>query len=217
MNVLVACECSGIVREAFRKRGHNAWSCDILPSEDNSPYHIRTDVVDLLQGLRHPDYAGDNDGRPSLWDLVIAHPPCDYLANSGVRWLTTIPVHPKKDVKYGEERRQAMIKGAAFFNLFKNAAPKVCIENPIMHKHARALVGRRPDQTVQPYEFGDPFRKRTGLWLNSLPKLIKTSTMQREDARDACWREPPGPHRKPNRSRFYQGIAEAMADQWGRL
>jgi len=190
MRVLVACEYSGRVRDAFRALGHDAMSCDLLPSEAPGPHH----QGDVLPLLREP------------WDLVIAHPPCTYLANSGVRWLDTMP-----------GRRDAMHEAAAFFLACLDAnAPRVAVENPVMHKYARALIGRGPDFTVQPWQFGDPAKKRTCFWTRGLPPLRPTSTMTADDARAECHLEPPGPDRWKNRSRTYPSIARAMAEQWGR-
>jgi hypothetical protein len=189
MRVLVACEYSGRVRSAFRAIGHDAWSCDLLPSEDNSPFHIQGDVLPLL-----------GDG----WDLMIAHPPCTRLCNSGVRWLA------ERDLW------QDMRDGAAFFLACLSAnAPRVAVENPVMHKYAREIIGRGPDFTVQPYNFGDPAKKRTCFWTRGLPPLVATSNMQASEARADCHLASPGPDRWKERSRTYPGIAQAMADQWG--
>lgn len=131
--MLIACEFSGVVREAFRRRGHNAYSCDLEPAEDGPTFHIRGDVRKVL----------DTPERYHLprWDLLIAHPPCTYLCNSGVRWLTTIPKVGAPGVLYGEARRAAMLEACRFFaGLWINKVPRVCIENPIMHKHARARL-----------------------------------------------------------------------------
>lgn len=190
MRILIACEYSGRVRDAFLARGHDAVSCDLLPTESPGP-HIQGDVSDML---RQP------------WDMVIAHPPCTYLANSGVRWLHTDP-----------SRWELMEQGAAFFLECLNAnTPMVAVENPVMHKYARETIGGlRPDFTVQPWQFGDPAKKRTCFWTRGLPPLTPTSEMTADDAVAECHLASPGPDRWKNRSRTYPGIANAMASQWG--
>lgn len=188
LRVLVACEYSGRVRQAFRDLGHDAWSCDLLPAEDDSPYHIQGDVSAIL---RQP------------WDAVVSHPPCTRLCNSGVRWLA------ERDLW------DDMREGAAFFLECLNAnAPFVAVENPVMHKYAREIVGRGPDFTVQPWQFGDPAKKRTCFWTRGLPPLKPTSDMQASDARADCHLASPGPDRWKERSRTYPGIAQAIAAQW---
>lgn len=194
MKVLVACEFSGIVRDAFRDRGHDAISVDLLPSERPGP-HIEGDAIAALTSQR--------------WDLVIAHPPCTYLANSGVRWLYggrgTIPDHG---------RWAAMHEAAAFFEafLFTVQADRVAVENPVMHRHAGI---RRADQYIQPWQFGHPEVKATGLWLRNLPLLVPTRIVNGRTPR--VHHASPGPERWKERSRTLPGIAAAMADQWGRL
>lgn len=190
MRVLVACEFSGVVRQAFRARGHEAWSCDLLPSDDRSDFHIVGDARDIL-----------NDG----WDLLmVAHPPCTRLCNSGVRWLA--------ERNLWADLREA----AALFSAFWNAPiERVCIENPVMHRHAKALIEnyQEPAQSVQPWQFGHGETKRTCFWLRKLPKLKPTQIVDGREAR--VHRMPPGPNRWRERSRFFPGIADAMADQWG--
>jgi hypothetical protein len=192
MKVLVACESSGRVRKAFRRRGHDAWSCDLVGPEDNSWFHIHDDARAAI--------------RQHRWDLVIAHPPCTRLTNSGVRWLA-------------ERNLWDDMKDACnFFNLFKGCAPKVAIENPIPHKYARERIGYY-DQVIQPWQFwaGEPGKgeqKATCLWLENLPKLVPT-TPNETGRHQACWLMSPGPERTAARSRTYQGIADAMAAQWG--
>jgi hypothetical protein len=192
MRVLVACEFSGIVRRAFAARGHEAWSCDLLPSDDRTDFHIVGDARDIL-----------NDG----WDLLmVAHPPCTRLCNSGVRWLAERNLWPE-------------LKDAAdLFSAFWNAPiERICVENPVMHKHAKALIHNylAPAQSVQPWQFGHGETKRTCLWLKNLPKLTPTNIVDGREAR--VHRMPPGPNRWRERSRFFPGIADAMADQWGGL
>lgn len=199
MRVLVACEYSGIVRRAFAARGHDAWSCDLLPSEDRSNCHIVGDARAIL-----------DDG----WDLlIVAHPPCTRLCNSGVRWLSGPP--PGRTVADMQADLEA---GADLFSDFWNAPiERVCVENPVMHRHAKALIRNyaEPAQSVQPWQFGHGEVKRTCLWLRNLPPLLPTDVVEGRQAR--VHRMPPGPDRWKERSRFFPGIAAAMADQWGGL
>jgi hypothetical protein len=196
LRVLVACEYSGVVRRAFLARGCDAWSCDLLPSEDGSNRHIRGDARDLL-----------HDG----WDLLmVAHPPCTRLCNSGVRWLHTPP--PGKTA--GQMERE-LREGAALFSAFWNApVPRVAVENPVMHGHAKRLIENyeEPAQSVQPWQFGHGETKRTCLWLRGLPPLRPTNVVEGREQR--VHRMPPSPTRWKERSRFYPGIAAAMAEQW---
>jgi len=181
MRVLIACEFSGIVREAFKARGHDAWSCDLLPSEMPGQ-HIQDDVLKHL-----------NDG----WDVMIAHPPCTHLAVSGARWF--------------KDKKEEQYKAIFFFRkLALCYINKICIENPIsiMSRHHR-----KPDQIIQPWQFGHGETKATCLWLKGLPKLIPSKIVSGRVAR--VHKEPPSKDRWKNRSRTYQGIAQAMADQWG--
>ena len=201
MKVLIACEFSGVVRRAFRKLGHDAYSCDILPSDDDSEYHVLKDALGLL----------DLNG----WDLLIAHPPCTYLTNAGVRHLHShvTSVNGVRAKVHGEARMQAMREGAFFFNALKNCnIPKICVENPIPHKYAREIIGKY-DQLIQPWQFGHGETKATCLWLKNLPKLIPTNIVADREAR--IHKMAPGPNRSKERSRTFQGIADAMADQWG--
>jgi len=189
--ILIACEYSGRVRDAFRALGHDAVSCDLLPSEAPGP-HIQGDVTDLL---REP------------WDLVIAHPPCTYLANSGVRWRV-------------ERREWEQVREAAEFFLccYHANAPMVAVENPVMHSYGReAIGGIRHSFTIQPWQFGNPYKKRTCFWTRGLPPLTPTSDMTADDAEAACHKAPPSPDRWKDRSRTYPGIAQAIAEQWGAL
>ena len=194
MKVLVACEFSGIVREAFAKRGHNAWSCDLLPTEIPGQ-HIEGDVLKILY-----------DG----WDLMIAHPPCTRLTNSGVMWL--------------EKRNlwKDMQAGALFFKeLLEAPTPRKCIENPIMHKYAIKIIGRQYSQIIQPYQFGHTERKATCLWLTELPPLKTTKDVKAEmdklpkNIAQRIHYTPPGKDRWKIRSKTFQGIADAMVEQWG--
>lgn len=200
LRVLVACEFSGVVRDAFIRRGHDAISCDLLPSESDFGPHHQGDVRPLL---REP------------WDLVIAHPTCTFLCKSSIRWLTD------PDPKY-KLRWQQLIESAEFFRACLDAnAPRVAVENPQMHRWATKIVGRRYDQLVQPYMFGHTERKGTGLWLRDLPPLVPTEDVYAATMalpareRDRVHYAPPGPDRWKARSTTYSGIAEAMAAQWG--
>lgn len=195
MRVLIACEYSGTVREAFRKLGHDAWSCDLLPADDGSEFHFQGDVLGILdQG----------------WDLMVAHPPCTYLSNSGVHWL------------YREkERWKELIAGACFFRKILNAnIPKIAVENPIMHKYAKSIIGEDQTQLIQPWMFGDDASKATCLWLKNLSPLQPTNIL----IKDKYSNQTPSGQNKlgPSgdrwkiRSKTYQGIADAMASQWGK-
>lgn len=197
MKVLIACEFSGVVRRAFAALGHDAWSCDLLPAEDRSNRHIIADARTIL-----------HDG----WDmLMVAHPPCTRLCNSGVRWLTKAP--PGKTLyQMWHELRE----GAALFSAFWNAPiERVCVENPVMHRHAKELIEnyQEPAQSVQPWQFGHGEVKRTCFWLRKLPLLLPTNIVEGRTPRVHF--ASPGPDRWKERSRFFPGIAAAMAQQWG--
>jgi hypothetical protein len=188
MRVLIACEFSGTVRDAFARRGHDAWSCDLLPSETPGN-HIQGDVIPLLDGG---------------WDFLIGHPPCTRLSNSGVRWLN--------ERNLWDDMREA----SEFFRTLLDAPIKrIAIENPIPHHYALEIIGRRYDQVIQPYYFGHGETKATCLWLKNLPPLMASYVFTERVARVHL--EPPGPERWKNRSRTYRGIAEAMAEQWRHL
>jgi hypothetical protein len=195
MKVLIACEYSGIVRDAFTIKGHDAWSCDILPTDNPNGNHYEGDVKDILY----------ND-----WDLIIAHPPCTYFANSGVRWLYEKP-----------NRWAELDKAAEFFNLFlDHPCEKVAIENPVIHKHALKLINNRKyTQTIQPWQFGHDASKRTCLWLKNLPLLEPTKIIKkaRYSNQTPSGQNNLGPSAKrwKIRSETYIGIASAMANQWG--
>jgi hypothetical protein len=198
MRVLIACEFSGIVRDAFIAGGHDAWSCDTLPTENEGP-HYECDVFDVVE-----------DG----WDLMVAHPPCTYLSNSGVCWL----VGDKR--KRG--RMEHMVDGARFFRrLLEAPVPRLAVENPVMHKYAAEIVGRRQDQVIQPWQFGHPESKATCLWLKNLPPLEATNDVREEmflltkPERERVAHVSSGPDRWKERSRTLRGIAAAMATQWG--
>ena len=180
MKVLVACEFSGIVREAFRKRGHDAWSCDLLPTETPGQ-HIQGDVLKTL-----------GDG----WNLMIAHPPCTHLSVSGARWFAN--------------KQKEQVDARRFFMALVNAPiEKICIENPI---GIMSTCYRKPEQIIQPWQFGHGETKATCLWLKNLPLLKPTNIVSGRENR--IWKEPPSKDRWKKRSRTFQGIADAMATQW---
>lgn len=194
MKILVAGEFSGIIRDAFTEQGHDVMSCDLIPSETYGR-HYQGDVFDIIE-----------DG----WDLMVAHPPCQYLTNSGVRWLYT-----------ESERWDKMYAGAEFFKSLLNAdIDKICIENPIPHKYAVEIIGRKYDQLIQPWQFGHMEQKATCLWLKNLPKLKPTRVVKSEMLKlpksisQRIHHMSPGPDRKKERSRTYKGIADAIALQW---
>jgi site-specific DNA-cytosine methylase len=181
MKVLIACEYSGTVRDAFIARGHDAVSCDLLPSERPGP-HYDCDVRQVLE---------------LGWDLMIAHPPCTHLAVSGARWW--------------KDKQQEQAEALDFVRWLMNAPiPRICIENPVS-KISSAI--RKPDQIIQPWQFGHGETKATCLWLKGLPLLKPTNVVEGREAR--IHRMPPGPNRWKERSRTFQGIADAMAEQWG--
>lgn len=195
MRVLIACEYSGIVREAFRKRGHDAWSCDLLPSDIPSNFHQQGDIRQYL----YED--GDNH-----WDLIIAHPPCTYLAVSGNRWYS--------------KRPDLYTPAATFASQFFDYAERVAVENPVGRL---ASLWRKPDQIVQPWWFGDPYTKTTCLWLKNLPLLTPTNIVDKGERHvtksgkslPSWYNLPPSEDRGKIRSKTFQGFAEAMAEQWG--
>ncbi len=210
--VLIACEFSGIVRNAFSELGFDAWSCDLLPSSDGSNKHIQDDIRYVMNA--------DN------WELMmVAHPPCTRLCNSGVRWLD----NPPKG-KTVEQMQNDLIEGAKLFSDLWNAdIPRLAVENPIMHYRAKTLIQEfskspfpwKATQSVQPFEFAndvnseDNVSKRTCLWLKNLPKLKKTGSLTKETARHDIHNCPPSKDRWKIRSTFFEGLANAMANQWG--
>ena len=183
MKVLIACEFSGVARRAFRALGHDAWSCDLLPAEDGG-HHRQSDAVAVAE---------EDD-----WDLMIAHPPCTHLCSSGARWFK------------GKGAEQAHAVWFAKFLGNMAHIPRVAIENPI---GVLSTQWRKPDQIIQPWQFGHGETKATCLWLRGLPKLEPTRIVEGREAR--VHRMPPGPDRWKERSRTFTGIAEAMARQWG--
>lgn len=212
IKVLVGCETSGTVREAFNSLGFDAWSCDILPSDQPTNKHIQDDIKYVLESEK--------------WDLcMVAHPPCTRLCNSGVRWLENPP-----EGKTVEQMQHELREGSELFaDLWNADVPRIAIENPIMHKHAKRWIKKLstlpfPDtatQYVQPYEFAesidaeDNVSKKTGLWLKNLPPLQKTGNLTKETARHDIHLAPPSSDRWKIRSKFHKGLADAMAKQWG--
>tara|TARA_Y100000004_G_C8847214_1_gene383146 strand:+ start:134 stop:730 length:597 start_codon:yes stop_codon:yes gene_type:complete len=194
LKVLVACEYSGTVRDAFTRKGHRAVSCDIIPSESPGE-HIQDDVLNHLNLEKYQ------------WDLIIAHPPCTYLSNAGARHL-----YPKGQLN--EARYKKGLDAKNFFMCFYNMDCKVAVENPIP-----STIFELPkyDQIIQPYEYGHPFQKKTCLWLKNLPKLKPTNIVtERQSTKiPGNWYNKGGKERQKNRARFFKGIADAMADQWG--
>jgi hypothetical protein len=182
MRVLIACEFSGTVRRAFRDRGHDAWSCDLLPAEDDSRFHLQEDVSGLLG---------------ETWDLMIAHPPCTHLAVSGARWF--------------KEKQVEQAEALDFVQMLLSAPiPRIALENPISIISSRI---RKPDQIIQPWQFGHGETKATCLWLKSLPSLVPTNIVDGREAR--VHKLPPSHDRWKERSRTYAGVAAGMAEQWG--
>jgi hypothetical protein len=203
---------TGVVREAFRKRGYDAWSCDLIPAEDSSPYHLQGDVLKLLTGGKL-HCLGSYAQVPREWYLMIGFPDCTYLCNSGVRHLY---IGGRSENGPDDERREKMLQAAAFFHaLLKAPVERICLENPIMHSHASESLGWKYSQIIQPWQFGHGETKATCLWLKNLPLLKPTKIVEGRIARVHC--EPPSPERWKNRSRTLPGIAEAMAEQWGGL
>ena len=189
MRVLIACEYSGRVRLAFRARGHDAWSCDLLPAEDGGR-HIQGDVLPLL-----------HDG----WELMIAHPPCTHLAVSGARWFA--------EKRASGEQQEAI---DFFLALARAPIPRIAIENPVC---IMSSVWREPDQVIQPWQFGHEVQKKTRLWLRRLPFLVPTQTVSpKQNCHEAgTWFMKGGKDRQKNRAKTFTGIAAAMAEQWGSL
>ena len=181
MRVLVACEFSGTVRDAFSNAGHDAWSCDVELSETEGNHH-HGDIVWLLNN--------------SEWDLIIMHPPCTHIAVSGNRWYAgTI------------ERQESIEWTMRLYGRAKAVAPSVCMENPV------GVLPIKASQYIQPWQFGHPESKKTGLWLHNLPKL-KPTHEKPDMIEERIWKMPPSPDRAKERSRFYPGIAQAMVKQW---
>ena len=182
MKVLVACEYSATVRDAFRERGHNAWSCDLLPCERDPAWHIQGDIMQVID---------------QSWDLMIAHPPCTHLAVSGARWFKDKVEEQKQALEFVRYLLEAPIK-------------QIALENPVSIISSKI---RKPDQVIQPWQYGHGETKATCLWLQGLPLLKPTNIVEGREAK--VHKMPPGPNRWKERSRTYQGIADAMAVQWG--
>lgn len=203
MKILIACEFSGTVRDAFLARGHDAFSCDILPTESKPEKHFQEDIFDVL--------------KREKFDLMIAHPPCTYLTVTGNKWMkpefaTRFPDRPK-------QRQEAI----DFFLKLANApVEKIAIENPV---GIISTAWRKPDQYIHPYQFGDPHSKKTGLWLKNLAPLVPTKLVEpqfhiyKDGRKDPIWHfetmSLPSHERMKARSKTFQGIADAMATQWG--
>lgn len=201
MKVLVACEYSGVVRDAFRRKGHDAWSCDIIPCDGDQRYHIQDDVFNWLNSCS-PDCI-------IPWDMMIAHPPCTHLAVSGARYF-------KNKLRQQHEALEVI------WTLMRAPIEKICLENPVSIISSRI---RKPDQIIQPYEFGHDASKKTCLWLKGLPLLKSTEYVNSRivDGKKRWGNQTdsgqnrlgPSETRAKDRARTYEGIAEAMADQWG--
>lgn len=196
MKVLVACEYSGTVRDAFLARGHDAMSCDLLPTDVPGP-HYQGDVRDIL----------DKD-----WDLMVAHPDCTYLCRAGQRWLHAEPDERPGKLK-GLPRYHAMWEAVQFFRTLQNAPiPMIAVENPRPNSEVVPFIGK-PTQVIQPWEHGHGETKATGLWLKGLPEIVPTNVVAGRHG--AVWRMGPSPDRWKLRSITYPGIAAALAAQWG--
>jgi hypothetical protein len=185
MRVLVGCEFSGVVRRAFRGRGHDAVSCDLLPADDGSPFHIQMDVINVLRNIS--------------FDLAIFHPPCTRLTVAGARWFKGREKEQEEAIKFAE-------------TLWEAHTLRIALENPIGVLSTRSRLGK-PTQIIQPWQFGHGETKATCLWLKNLPPLKPTNIVEGREAR--VHKMPPSPDRWKERSRTYEGIAAAMAEQWG--
>lgn len=207
MKVLIACEFSARVRDAFRARGHDAWSCDLRPCEGDPQWHLQGDVLQHLQ--------------PGRWDLMVAHPYCTFNTLAGIRWMyhpedTALPPAERRRHPQYPNRMADFLEGVEFFKTLMNApVPKIGVENSQPHGLAMQHLGRY-DQIVQPWMFGEPYTKGAALWLKNLPKLV--ATHKKSDYPEIlaeAHRMSPGPDREKERSRTYRSIANAMAEQWG--
>lgn len=193
MRVLIACEFSGVVREAFRRRGHDAWSCDLLPSKGNSPNHFTCDVMQVI---------GDK------WDLMIAHPPCTWLCQA-MRTNAARKDRPNITPIYESERSKAFEFVKA---LYAASIPRIAVENPIGYLNGN---WRKPDQVIRPWMFGHPYKKDVCLWLKNLPKLTPTNVVEGPYKTLDFWSDKRNPDGYSRKSITFQGIADAMAEQWG--
>lgn len=205
MKVLVGCEESGVVRDAFRKLGHDAWSCDILPCSGDPTYHLQMDVFEAI--------------KLKQWDLAIFHPPCTYLTTTGNKWMK-----PEFKERFPDREQQRKDAIKFFIDLYNVDIPMIAIENPV---GVMSSEFRKPDQYVHPYYFGDPHSKKTGLWLKNLPLLVPTNIVEpqfyvyKNGGKDPIWHvetmKLPPDERSRVRSKTFQGLADAMANQWGNL
>jgi len=214
MRILIGCECSGTVRDAFIAQGHDAYSCDIKPDEKGSNRHIVADVLEVIDPANELIY-----GKFDM--LCVMHPPCTRLCNSGVRWLKIPP--PGRTL---EDMWSELDTGAALFDACLNAnIERVAVENPVLHKYAKERInfGETVPFYVQPWQFADSEesadneKKRTGFWCRNLPPLKPTGSLDGTSARNSVHYASPGANRATERSRFFPGMAAAMADQWGAL
>ncbi|VVB60349.1 Uncharacterised protein [uncultured archaeon] len=198
MKVLVGFEFSQTITQAFRARGHEAFSCDLLPTEGNQEWHLQGDIFEVLDELRK---------RGWIPDMVFGHPECTRLCNSGVRWL-----HERN---LWEDMRQA---AELFRRVLNLDVQRICIENPIPHRYALEIIGRKYDQIIQPWQFGEDASKATCLWMKNLPKLEPTNILLKDRYSNQTPtgqnRLAPSDHRAKDRARTYRGIAEGMAAQW---
>lgn len=205
MKVLVGCEESGVVRDAFRKLGHDAWSCDILPCSGDPTYHLQMDVFEAI--------------KLKQWDLAIFHPPCTYLTTTGNKWMK-----PEFKERFPDREQQRKDAIKFFIDLYNVDIPMIAIENPV---GVMSSEFRKPDQYVHPYYFGDPHSKKTGLWLKNLPLLVPTNIVEpqfyiyKNGGKDPIWHvetmKLPPDERSRVRSKTFKGLADAMANQWGNL
>jgi hypothetical protein len=194
MRVLIACEFSGVVRREFAKLGHDTWSCDIIPSDDNSDKHLQCDILDVL----------NRD-----WDLMIAHPPCTWLC-SAMRTNAARKDRPNITPVFEEKRQEAF---DFFMTLYNANIPKIAVENPIGYING---AFRKPDQIIRPWMFGHPYRKDVCLWLKNLPLLIPTDIVEGRKLLD-FWSNKRNVDGRSIKSITFQGIAAAMANQWGNI
>lgn len=207
MKILVACEYSGVVRDAFIKRGHTAISCDLLPTDAPGP-HYQGSVLDLI-----------DSNNSNNWDMMIAHPPCTYLTVTGNKWMKPEFAH-----RFPDRHKQRQEALDFFKMLFEANIHKICIENPV---GVVSTMYKKPTQYVHPYQFGEPHSKKTGLWLKNLPPLVPTKLVEpqfhiyKDGRKDPVWHmdsmKLPPLERMKFRSKTFQGVADAMADQWSNL
>jgi len=196
MRILVGCECSAVVRDEFRKLGHDAWSCDLKPCEGDPRWHIQGNVFSAITS--------------GAWDVGIMHPSCRYITVSGARWLYEKP-------EWAGNQKLALAFVEDLWALRSYFRVGFALENPVGIISTRTTLGKA-GQYIQPYMFGDNYRKNTGLWLDRLPRLVPTCDDDGKTAVAACWKHGPTAdpeERRTNRARTYAGIARAMASQWG--